>query len=286
MPRLVITDATTTDARAVVDRIRTAAQETDGQPPLNDQALVELASGQRQLHLLLPQEEDLSSALALAVTGGGELDLVVDPAVRGRGHGSAAASAVLAEAPEISAAWSHGDHPAAAALAARHGFERVRTLLQLRAPVTAAVSAPADPRLRRFRDTDADAWVALNARVFADHPEQGKLVRADLDARRAEAWHDDDAFVIAEVNGALVGYCWLKIEDGIGEVYVIGVAPEQSGQGLGRALMTEALALLHRRGVPTSALYVEADNAPALALYRDLGYREHTIDVQYRRPSA
>jgi len=34
------------------------------------------------------------------------------------------------------------------------------------------------------------------------------------------------------------------------------------------------------------ALYVEGDNAPALALYRRQGFVDHTVDVQYAAPTT
>jgi mycothiol synthase len=69
-----------------------------------------------------------------AIVGGGELDLVVVPEHRGRGYGGAAAAALLIGPVGDGdlTAWSHGNFPAARALARRHGFEAIRTLLQLR----------------------------------------------------------------------------------------------------------------------------------------------------------
>ena len=41
-------------------------------------------------------------------------------------------------------------------------------------------------------------------------------------------------------------------------------------------------ARLASRGIREADLYVEADNAPALRLYREFGFREDSIDIQYR----
>lgn len=48
-------------------------------------------------------------------------------------------------------------------------------------------------------------------------------------------------------------------------------APEHRRRGLARALLAGVLAVTDRREV---ALRVSADNGPALALYRDLGFRD------------
>jgi mycothiol synthase len=86
----------------------------------------------------------------------------------------------------------------------------------------------------------------------------------------------------------MVGYNWLKIEPdaeppAAGEIYVIGVAPEASAHGLGRALMTAGLARLRERGCHAAELYVEGDNAPAVHLYRALGFVNAAVHVQYSR---
>jgi len=64
---------------------------------------------------------------------------------------------------------------------------------------------------------------------------------------------------------------------------VVGVSPEWSGHGLGRRLMTAGLERLRRRGAARATLYVEADNEPAVRLYRSIGFADRTVDVQYRR---
>ncbi|GAA3733993.1 mycothiol synthase [Leifsonia bigeumensis] len=272
------------------------ALAADGQPPFSDQSLVELARSEREL---------VEGEHGVAIVGGAdrevEAELVVDPDARGRGLGAALAEQVLAAHPDVEFAWAHGDHPASRVLAARFGFLAVRTLLQLRAQVTADVSlrdalrAPqgtgtADdrPQMTAFDPgTDDAEWLALNARAFADHPEQGKLTQRDLDDRKAEAWFDADDFLILRDGGAggdaMIGFCWLKVDGDIGEFYAVGIDPGRQGEGLGRVLMDAGLARLASRGTRTAALYVEADNTPALALYRRYGFEQHTIDVRYRR---
>jgi mycothiol synthase len=103
---------------------------------------------------------------------------------------------------------------------------------------------------------------------------------ADLQHREAEPWFDADDFLIArDEDGRMIGYNWLKIEGDLGEVYVVGV--DAPGRGLGRSLMQAGLERMRERGCTTAALYVEADNVPAVKLYRSLGFTDHTIDVQY-----
>jgi mycothiol synthase len=268
------------------------AHAVDGQPPFNDQARLDARAGSRTfIAAVAPNDDESETMIGAAILGQGELEFVVDPEWRSYGYGEAALRGLVASAPPLVSAWAHGDHPAAAALAARHGFVRTRTLLQLRMPLS---SAPLDPVPRAGLSIDAftpgrdeSDWVEVNALAFADHPEQGKLTVDDVRAREREPWFSPEDFLLArDADGALVGSVWLKVEDGVGEVYAIGVHPAHSGAGIGRALMTAGLARLARSGVDTAALYVESDNEPALRLYRSLGFTDHTVDVQYRRSAA
>ena len=260
-------------------RLIARAVAVDGQPPFSDQTLVEFARGERELL-------EVDGGAAIVGVGVREVELVVDPDARGRGVGTTLAARVVTEHPEVVFAWAHGDHPASRALAARFGFEAVRTLLQLRARLDTPPSAPPGQRghITPFRPgIDDTEWLALNARVFAQHPEQGKLTQRDLDDRKAEPWFDAEDFLILRDGETMVGFCWLKVDGDIGEFYAVGVDPERQGEGLGRVLMDAGFARLATRGIRTAALYVEADNAPALPLYPRYGFEQHTIDVQYRR---
>ena len=107
-----------------------------------------------------------------------------------------------------------------------------------------------------------------------------------LSDREAEEWFDPGDFLVArDRSGRMVGYNWLKLEPGSdeGEVYVLGVSEDAAGRGLGRRLMLAGFERLRERGRTSSTLYVDADNAGAVHLYRSLGYADRTIDVQYRR---
>jgi mycothiol synthase len=80
----------------------------------------------------------------------------------------------------------------------------------------------------------------------------------------------------------MVGFHWTKVHPGgLGEVYVLGVEPDLHGSGLGRALTLAGLKHLYDRGLRTALLYVESDNAPALAVYHRLGFTAWSTDTMY-----
>ncbi|MEU4111450.1 mycothiol synthase [Streptomyces sp. NPDC048208] len=280
-------------AEAVLAVLAEAARE-DGQQPVSEQGRLQLRGGARPgvSHLLLYSGDDLVGYAQLEDTDPVEApaaELVVRPAHRGRGHGRALGTALLAASGKRLRVWAHGGHPAARHLAQVLGLTLFRELRQMRRPLTGLeLPDPVLPQgvtVRAFEPgRDEDAWLAVNAAAFAHHPEQGSLTRRDLDDRESEAWFDPAGFFLAEQDGELIGFHWTKThaEEGLGEVYVVGVRPGSQGGGLGKALTTIGLRHLAGRGLPTAMLYVDADNKAAVSVYERLGFTTHETDLMYR----
>ncbi|MEZ5091141.1 mycothiol synthase [Nocardioides sp.] len=265
--------------------VRAACLDGDGADPLDEAAQLRLKHhGLDATHRLWIVDEH-----GFALVREATLDLVVAPGARGRGLGGRLAAAVLTGAP-VATAWSHGDHPAAAALAERHGFARVRELWVMRRPATTplpTLEIPADLTIRGYRPDDAAAVLAVNAAAFAHHPEQGGMDDADLAARMAEPWFDPAGLLLAvDGDGALLGFHWTKRHSpDLGEVYVVAISPSAQGRGLGRLLTLAGLHHLAEAGVREILLYVESDNLPARAVYERLGFTHAPADthVMYAR---
>jgi mycothiol synthase len=146
--------------------------------------------------------------------------------------------------------------------------------------------------IRAFRPGDEPEILRVNAAAFAQHPEQGGMDAEDLAARMAEPWFDPGGLLLAERDGRLVGFHWTKQHSTeLGEVYVVSVAPEAQGGGLGRLLTLAGLHHLADGGARETLLYVESDNAPAVAVYRRLGFTHapsdtHVMYVRGIEPTA
>ena len=216
----------------------------------------------------------------------GALDLAVTPIARSEGVGTALADAAV---PLTATAWSHGDHPAAARLAAVHGFDRARELwvMRRRSSVPLAdIVVPSDVGLRHYQHEDEAELLRVNAAAFSSHPEQGAMDARELAERMAEDWFDAAGLLVA-VNagsGRMLGFHWTKRpRPRLGEVYVLAIDPDAQGRGLGRLLTLAGL--VHLADTDEVELYVEADNAPAHALYAGLGFTHALADThaQYRR---
>lgn len=282
-----------------------AVTDADGVRPLSEHVMLHLRYGGdepvRNLLALVPGEDGpaLAGYAHLDVTDqveGSSAELTVHPSYRNQGIGRALAEAALAATPDGRLRlWAHGEHPGAAALARRLGFERARVLWQMRRPLHTPLPAavwPDDVTVRTFRvGEDEEAWLAVNNTAFADHPDQGHWDLQSVCVREQEPWFDPAGFFLAERAGRLVGFHWTKVHGGdehhghdpIGEVYVVGVAPEAQGLGLGKALTITGLRHLRRLGLAQAMLYVDESNRAAIAVYEGLGFTRWDTDVSYRR---
>lgn len=287
------------DVVATVRGIATAAQEQDGVEALGEQTMLDLTDPSAEVVHLLAEGPGGVVGYAQVAAGGSGAELVVAPGARRRGVGAgllAGVRAVGREAGVPAAVWAHGNLPAARALAAAAGLHPVRELLQLGRDLSPATGERTDPpgppvpaspgglAVRPFVvGADEPAWLALNARAFSWHPEQGRMTLRDLHARLAEPWFDPGDLLLAERDGALVASLWMKVEPGsaTGELYVLAVDPDAQGQGLGSLLTAVTLHHLAGRGCDRVVLYTEASNEAAVRTYHRAGFEVSRSDVQY-----
>jgi mycothiol synthase len=277
-----------------------AATVADGVRPVSEEAELRLqhgGAGGRDLVV-----HDGGELAGYARYDDGVAELVVHPDCRRRGFGTELLDRVVELAGDAPLSiWAHGDLPGSAELLASRGFTRARVLLQMRMPLA---GVDPDPRpglppgvaVRAFRPgRDEQAWLRVNARAFATHPEQGSWTAEDLRLREKEPWFDPAGFLLAwrgdpDADGELLGSHWTKThppgdvaDEAVGEVYVLGIDPDAQGMRLGRALTDLGLAHLRGRGLGEVLLYVDEDNAAAVRLYEGRGFRRFAVDVSWRR---
>jgi mycothiol synthase len=276
----------------------------DGKPPLNDEArqAIEhpesLSPAQSPLHVTVHRSvTDDQGRESLAWVGYAFLrDVVSDPTgslfvmpeARRAGAGRRLLTACLEAAESSVRIWAPGNSVAAQTLAASVHLVPVRELLIMSRSLSTPILDPepaAGVTIRAFRPgADDEAWLGVNSRAFADHPEQGRVSHDGLKASMAEPWFDAADFLVAvDESDTMLGFHWMKQHsDTRGEVYVLGVDPSGARRGLGKALLRAGL--LHLRddlGLTEVILYVEGDNDPAVGLYVMNGFDVVNRDVLY-----
>ncbi|HMS40406.1 MAG TPA: ribosomal protein S18-alanine N-acetyltransferase [Pyrinomonadaceae bacterium] len=70
----------------------------------------------------------------------------------------------------------------------------------------------------------------------------------------------------------MVGFIFVMVENGIGHITTIGVAPEHRRRGLAQRLLTHAEKALQNRNISTVTLEVRVGNSAAHNPYRELKY--------------
>lgn len=299
---------------AEVKELTFAAIAHDDLAPLSEHVLIHLNQGgdSEDEHILA--RSDIGQLIGYLhldqtdVVAGPVVESVVHPEFRRRGIGSALIREAEARTESSRLRlWAHGELSSAYELAHKLGYLKARELWQMRRSLFASLpkaEIPDGVTIRNFVvGQDEEAWLALNAQVFMNHPEQGAWSLSDLKVRMSESWFDPEGFLLAFriVDGKekFVGFHWTKIHGGkkssaggahdhpeVGEVYVLGVIPEERGTGLSKALTVRGLDYLRRQGLGAAMLYVDADNSAAKALYESLEFAHWDTDVMFTHEQA
>ena len=141
--------------------------------------------------------------------------------------------------------------------------------------VRTAVTADARPMAELF------AAVAEERTGIATEPP------VDIDERASQFARTTAGSVVAVAGGQLVGILHVEASrHGFGEIGML-VHRDWRGQGVGSALLREAISRARDQGLHKLCLEVFAHNTAAIALYRRCGFAEEGRRIrQYRRASG
>lgn len=128
--------------------------------------------------------------------------------------------------------------------------------------------------LRKFSMDDLEAVTRINQVCLPEN--YTDFFFADLARRFPET------FVVAEINGEVIGYIMCRIEAGLsnfglggllkkGHVVSVAVMPENRRKGVGEALVVKAMESMRRYGAKQCYLEVRVTNEEAVLLYKKLG---------------
>jgi mycothiol synthase len=281
-----------------------AAHDFDGTPPIAEHVLLHLRHGgdKSDSHIVFESDNQVIAYAHLDTTdlvAGPSVESVVHPNHRGKGLGALILKEAIKVCGDKTRIWSHGDLPAAKAIAASLNLERLWSNLLMSKSLGDIQSVTSKYPIRTFiPDFDNQTFLSLNNKVFANYPDQGGWSEDDLKVRLNEEWFEKEGFFVAEDKGELIGFCWTKIHgahthshngedddhghDALGEIYVLAVNPDYKEQGVGRDLTITGLNYLKYQGLNNVMLYVGVENKPAFNLYKSLGFSEFGSDVMYR----
>jgi ribosomal-protein-alanine N-acetyltransferase len=122
---------------------------------------------------------------------------------------------------------------------------------------------------------DIDAALAIEQELFPD-AWSVETFWAEL-ARVPETRH----YLVADDDGAVVGYAGLMAVGRQADVQTIAVAPDQPGKHLGATLLRALLDEATARGCTEALLEVRTDNEPALRLYEKTGFERISVRRGY-----
>lgn len=130
---------------------------------------------------------------------------------------------------------------------------------------------PAPPvGLRRARRRDREPVLAVDACAF---PPFWRLDDARLEHTLAVTPRARFRIADGGAGGHVVAYAVTGRSARQGFLQRVAVHPHHQRQGLGRALVVDALRWLRRWGARRAVVNTQVDNRAALALYEDLGFR-------------
>jgi len=285
-----------TTTPAIAEAILAAAAEADGWPAFSEHKLRGM-HGDVSARWGAAEHEGAVVAVGVAAKhthGDGSvhwaLEVAVDPAARQPDVERGAIETLTGLVPQgvSSTLWTArgAQERAASAL----GFRTVRTVVRMGRSLPAETPVPIAGVAVRPVDLaeEAGAVARVNNRAFAGHRENASMTEATITELAKASWFEPLGFLLAIEAGAVVGFCWTKVETpGTGEIYIIGVDPRHHGRGLGRLLVTSGLHDLHqRRGCRTGFLWTDGDNREALGLYEALGFVVSLVNRELAQPNS
>src|SRR6188472_1683647 len=228
---------------------------------------------------------------------GGNLAITVDPSRRGEGIGTALAGGADEHLDRLGVRTTRAgslDEPGARALAARRGFEEIAaaTVSGVDPRTVEPRAVPAGVELVPFADIDDPRPVhTLDLELSRDIPNE------DYDAIELEEWKatfwkspliDDDASLLALVDGELAGLTMIRIDrpSGRAQNNLCGVRRPYRGRGLALLLKSHSLHRAAELGATIALTDNDETNAPMLAVNQRLGYKPFARRLEWERAAV
>ena len=211
--------------------------------------------------------------------------VIIHPNVRGRGIGERLIAAAERQDQAGEVVWRtviYAELQELGSVLERRGYGLKQTILHMRRtgvpPMLGAL--PAGVTLRDA-DPVRDAQVITQLYNLAHRRAFGfaPISRTDL---RATLGAPGGRLMVIETADEVIGSAQtLPFYDRVGLLNALQIAPHWQGRGLGKYLAKAAIEALAQSGFRTVDLAVDAENGPAVGLYRGLGFGVARRDLTY-----
>lgn len=138
------------------------------------------------------------------------------------------------------------------------------------------------PALREMRWWDIRPVLELEHELFPDDAWSAGMFWSELAHSRGP--QATRRYVVAELDGGIVGYAGLAAAGGLGDVQTIAVERGQWGTGLGARLLTDLLQHATAFECDEVLLEVRVDNTRAQKLYERFGFEPIGFRRGYYQP--
>ena len=136
-------------------------------------------------------------------------------------------------------------------------------------------------QIRIAADTDLEQIMGIEKACFGNDAWSKANMKSELLAPHT-------TYVVAEDDGALIGYAGLsKLEKSdTSDIQTIAVSDSHRGLGIGRALMNSLLEFASKQGAKEVLLEVREDKPTPQNLYKSLGFAEIDCRENYYQPDG
>lgn len=120
--------------------------------------------------------------------------------------------------------------------------------------------------IRDMADTDVDEVYEIEKEIFSEPWTKSSFLDSISDP--------SNHYLVAIVDGRVVGYCGYWGVAGEGYIYNVAVRTSHMRRGIGLMMLEELITQAVRRGITSMTLEVRKSNVAAISLYKKLGFTE------------
>jgi len=224
------------------------------------------------------------------------LDCFIHPDHRRKGLATKLIGYATRRAKELGAKVAHintpQDNEVAKIASSKLGFRLVRRFLQLRLDIANASWQNIDQAAlpcRHLQRGEEDELTQIQNLSFTGTWGYNPNTVAEIIYYTSSTNFSPEDIILACDGDKIVGYCWTRLtyekatDERKGQIFMLGVAPDYRGRGVGKGVLLAGLSYLKSKGLQVVELTVDSENKVACTLYRSAGFKVRTSSVWYQK---